>query len=60
MKNNDFALYLAELSELSDCLSVLADGRAYQQSQGFIQWPEGYPAEEDVKQDILNLRGYVL
>ena len=60
MKNNDFTLHLAELSELPDCLSVLADGRAYQQSQGFTQWPEGYPAEEDVAQDIMRQRGYVL
>ena len=60
MKNNNFTLDLAEIAELSDCISVLADGRQYQQSQGFTQWPEGYPAAEDVKQDILARRGYVL
>ena len=60
MKNNSFTLSLAELSELSDCVAVLSDGRRYQQSQGFIQWPTGYPAQEDVKQDIFNRQGYVL
>ena len=60
MKNNGFTLALAEIAELSDCISVLADGRRFQQSQGFTQWPEGYPAAEDVKQDILTQRGYVL
>ena len=60
MKNKDFTLSLADISELSDCIQVLADGRRYQQSQGFTQWPEGYPAEEDVRQDILDRRGYVL
>ena len=60
MKNNSFTLSLAELSELSDCIAILADGRQYQQSQGFTQWPSGYPAEGDVTQDILAQRGYVL
>ena len=60
MKNNSFTLSLAKLSELSDCIAILADGRRYQRSQGFTQWPSGYPAEGDVTQDILARRGYVL
>jgi len=60
MKNKDFTLEIAEISELSECLKVLSEGRAYQQFQGFTQWPEGYPSREDVLQDISARRGYVL
>ena len=60
MENKDFTLCLAQISELSDCVNILADGRRYQQSQGFTQWPEGYPSVEDVRRDILDRRGYVL
>lgn len=60
MKNKDFTLHLAEFTELSACVQVLAEGRKYQQSQGFTQWPEGYPSEEDVRQDIAAGKGYVL
>jgi len=60
MENKDFTLCLAQMSELSECLRVLSDGRRYQQSQGFIQWPEGYPSAEDVQEDIHACRAYVL
>ena len=60
MKNNDFTLHSADISELSECVSVLSQGRAYQQSQGFIQWPDGYPSPEDVAQDIAAGCAYVL
>ena len=60
MENKNFTLCLADISELSECLQVLADGRRYQQAQGFTQWPEGYPSAEDVQQDIQARRGYVL
>ena len=55
-----FQLCSAQPSDLAECVKVLSQGRRYQQSQGFTQWPEGYPAEEDILGDMNALRGYVL
>lgn len=60
MKNNDFTLHLADISELSSCVQILSDGQAYQQSLGFTQWPKGYPGKAEVERDIAAAKGYVL
>ena len=41
-------------------LEILNSGRDFQRKQGFIQWPDGYPAREDLEADILSGKGYAL
>ena len=42
------------------CMAVIADGRQFQQEQGFVQWTEAYPALPDIAGDIAAGRGYLL
>jgi len=39
---------------------ILEQGRQFQRSQGFRQWSDHYPGEEDIWEDISLGRGYVL
>ena len=39
MKNNSFTLSLAELSELSDCIAILADISGMQEAEKMIRKP---------------------
>lgn len=55
-----YELTLAQPEEFSQCMDILHGGREFQRSQGFVQWPDGYPDEDTVRADIENGVGYVL
>lgn len=46
----------ARPGEESICMEIIADGRQFQQEQGFIQWTEDYPALPDIAGDIAAAR----
>lgn len=45
-------LELAKEKEGKLCLEILADGRAFQREQGFVQWGDNYPNADTVRCDI--------
>ena len=38
--------------ELTTCIQILREGRAFQQEQGFTQWTEEYPSPALIERDI--------
>ena len=50
----------AKPEELSACLDIIREGRAFQQEQGFIQWTEEYPNAELIEADIRSGSGYLM
>lgn len=48
----EYKLIPAAKTDLPACMEILDGGRAFQRSQGFTQWQDGYPAESDVLWDI--------
>ena len=42
----------AGVEDEATCMRILEEGRAFQRSQGFVQWSDGYPAICDVRSDI--------
>ena len=55
-----FTLTRAVPGEEAICMEIIADGRQFQQEQGFIQWTEDYPARTDIAGDIAAGKGYLL
>lgn len=53
-------LRLATKVDVSAAGEILEQGRQFQRIQGFRQWSDHYPNEEDVRGDISLGRGYVL
>ena len=51
---SNFLLVPAQEENLPVCIEILNSGRDFQRQQGFTQWQDGYPAEEDVLHDIQN------
>ena len=49
----------AKPNELSACIQILREGRAFQQEQGFTQWTEEYPAPALIAEDIRTGGGYL-
>lgn len=47
-----FALYPAQPSEAQACYAIIEEGRAFQKTQGFVQWTDSYPLLEHVENDI--------
>lgn len=54
-----YTLEPAKPEELSLCISILREGRAFQQEQGFTQWTDGYPNPALIEQDIREQQGYL-
>lgn len=52
-------LELARWEDFQVCMDILNSGRAFQRQQGFVQWPDGYPDEESIRNDIRQSNGYV-
>lgn len=50
----------ARSEELGACLSIIREGRMFQQEQGFIQWTEDYPSAELIGQDVREGSGYLM
>ena len=55
-----YELTLARWEDLRTAMDNLNAGREFQREQGFVQWPDGYPDEESVRQDLRTGKGYVL
>lgn len=55
-----FTLTPARPGEETLCMEIIADGRQFQQEQGFVQWTEAYPALPDIAADIAEHKGYLL
>lgn len=53
-------LEIARESELSLYVKILEDARDFQRAQGFVQWPDDYPAAEDLLADIAEGKGFAL
>ena len=55
-----FTLTKAMPGDEALCMEIIADGRQFQQEQGFVQWTEAYPALPDIAEDIETQRAYLL
>ena len=55
-----FTLTKAMPGDEALCMEIIADGRQFQQEQGFVQWTEAYPALPDIAGDIETHRAYLL
>ena len=55
-----FTLTKAMPGDEALCMEIIADGRQFQQEQGFVQWTEAYPALPDIAEDIKTHRAYLL
>ena len=50
----------AKKEHLPRIMEILNGGREFQREQGFVQWPDGYPPESAILEDIAKGTGYVL
>lgn len=55
-----YMLAPAAAKHIPAVMCILDEGRLFQREQGFLQWPEGYPSEEIVQQDINAGTGFLL
>lgn len=55
-----FTLTKAMLGDEALCMEIIADGRQFQQEQGFVQWTEAYPILPDIAEDIETQRAWLL
>lgn len=55
-----YELTQAVPEELPAYMEILDAGRAFQRQQGFLQWPDGYPDQASVEQDIRQGKGCAL
>lgn len=55
-----YELVSAKPADFSRCMDILNAGREFQRAQGFVQWPDGFPTEKSIREDIALSRGYVL
>lgn len=54
-----YTLEPAKPEELSLCVSILREGRAFQQEQGFTQWTDDYPSAALIEEDLRTRQGYL-
>ena len=54
-----YTLTQAKPEELSACIEIISEGRAFQQEQGFIQWTESYPNSALLAEDIRSGGAYL-
>ena len=54
-----YTLRQARPDELSTCIQILREGRAFQQEQGFTQWTEEYPNPALIEGDIRSGDGWL-
>lgn len=55
-----FTLTKAMPGDEALCMKIIADGRQFQQEQGFVQWTEAYPILPDIAEDIETQRAWLL
>jgi RimJ/RimL family protein N-acetyltransferase len=54
-----YTLEPAGKDDLDLCVSILREGRAFQQEQGFTQWTDDYPNPTLIENDIREQQGYL-
>ena len=54
-----YTLEPAGKDDLDLCVSILREGRAFQQEQGFTQWTDEYPHPALIENDIREQQGYL-
>jgi len=54
-----YMLEPAKTAELDLCISILREGRAFQQEQGFTQWTDEYPNPALIESDLREQQGYL-
>lgn len=55
-----YTLTSARQEDLQSAMDILNAGREFQRLQGFVQWPDGFPDEDSIRNDLLTGNGYVL
>lgn len=60
MERNKLILKAAKHRDIPMIRCIFDQGRRFQQSLGFVQWLEGYPAEHILAQDIDEQRGFLI
>ena len=55
-----FTLTKAMPGDEALCMEIIADGRQFQQEQGFVQWTEAYPILPYIAEDIETQRAWLL
>jgi len=50
----------AKKEDVNFCYSCIKDAKEYQKKLGFVQWHDGYPTIDNVREDIDNEKGYIL
>lgn len=55
-----YTLESAQQNDLQAAMDILNAGREFQRAQGFVQWPDGYPDEGSIREDLSTGKGYVL
>lgn len=53
-------LTAARWEDIPRYMQILGEGRAFQRAQGFVQWPDGYPRQVSVEEDVRNGNGYAI
>ena len=53
-------LELAQAEDLEVCNEIIQTGREFQREQGFVQWTDGYPSLDTIRDDIQTQKGYVI
>lgn len=54
-----YMLEPARMDELKICSDIIYEGKAFQREQGFVQWTDGYPSMDTIREDIEKKRGFV-
>jgi len=60
MSNSDLHIRSATFSDLPQITELFDISRKTMSEQGIDQWQDGYPFREDIENDIVNNRAYVL
>ena len=50
----------AEKKDFNISMKILAEARAFQRSEGFVQWEDGYPSPELIMTDIAEKKAFLI
>lgn len=53
-------LEMAEKNDFDISMKILAEARAFQRSEGFIQWEDDYPSTEMIQNDIAEKKAFLI
>ena len=55
-----YYLQPVHMQDIDIAMNLINDGKEYLKDQGIDQWQTGYPDIENIRQDIVNNRGYFI